>query len=75
MTQWLKSCNAELTLNDMLDDPIVRVLMARDHVARADVEELMANVWSAPSYGDREATFGHCACAPSQECTQHAARH
>ena len=23
MTQWLESCNAELTLNDMLDDPIV----------------------------------------------------
>lgn len=34
----------ELTLDQMLDDPIVRLLMARDGVAEADLRALAARV-------------------------------
>lgn len=34
----------ELTLDQMLDDPIVRQLMARDGVAEADLRALAARV-------------------------------
>ena len=33
----------ELTLDQMLDDPIVRLLMARDGVAEADLRSLAAH--------------------------------
>ena len=75
MTQWLTTCDEEPTLKDMLDDPIVRELMARDGVTRADVEELMANVWITLGHEDRQAIFRLCACAPSQQRTQCAERH
>lgn len=34
----------EMTLDQMLDDPIVRQLMARDGVAEADLRALAGNV-------------------------------
>ncbi|HWQ87657.1 hypothetical protein [Brevundimonas sp.] len=34
----------ELTLDQMLDDPIVRLLMARDGVAEADLRGLAARI-------------------------------
>lgn len=36
----------ELTLDEMLDDPIVRLLMARDGVAEADLRGLAARMRS-----------------------------
>lgn len=36
----------ELTLDQMLNDPIVRLLMARDGVAEADVRGLAARIRS-----------------------------
>ena len=67
MTQWLTTCREEPTLKDMLDDPVMGELMARDGVTRADVEELMANVRITLGHEDRRAIFRHCACASSQE--------
>jgi hypothetical protein len=75
MTQWLTTCDREPTLKDMLDDPIVHELMARDGVARADVEELMAGLWITPDYDNRQAIFELCACTQSQERTQCAESH
>jgi len=34
----------ELTLDQMLNDPIVRLLMARDGVAEADLRSLVAHI-------------------------------
>lgn len=36
----------ELTLDQMLDDPIVRLLMARDGVAESDLRGLAAHIRS-----------------------------
>lgn len=36
----------EMTLDQMLEDPIIRQLMARDGVAEADLRALAANVRS-----------------------------
>lgn len=40
MTRWLRS-HEQPTLAEMLDEPIVQLLMARDGVARAEIETLV----------------------------------
>ena len=37
-------CTEEMTLEEMLADPIIRLVMARDRVRSADVQALMAGV-------------------------------
>ena len=34
-------CDGEPALADLLDDPVLHVLMARDHVDRADLQALI----------------------------------
>ena len=74
MTQ-CPACAEEPTLKDMLDDPIVRGVMARDGVAPVDVEELMANLRIARGLSEHQETSGPCACAQSQQSNQCTARH
>ena len=38
--RWHDGLCAEPDLADMLDDPIVRILMSRDRVRREDIEEI-----------------------------------
>jgi hypothetical protein len=40
----MRACNKELSLSDLLEDPLVLLLMRRDGVTRSKVEELMANI-------------------------------
>ncbi|HZB93641.1 MAG TPA: hypothetical protein VE397_19485 [Stellaceae bacterium] len=40
----LKGCNQEPALDDMLADPIIRLLMGSDRVAAADVRRTLAAV-------------------------------
>lgn len=40
MTRWLQP-HEQPTLEEMLDEPIVQLLMARDGVARAEIETLV----------------------------------
>lgn len=53
--------NREPTLGEMLEDPIVRLLMARDGIGRPDVENLMANV-TIPCRAVEDHT-ADCTCA------------
>ena len=62
MTQCL-ACAEEPTLRDMLDDPIVRGVMARDGITPVDVEKLMANLWITRGHTEHHETSGLCACA------------
>ncbi|MBG1232519.1 hypothetical protein [Aestuariivirga litoralis] len=39
-----KYVERELTLSEMLDDPIVQAVMSRDHVQRSSVEQLFENL-------------------------------
>ncbi len=74
MTQCL-ACAEEPTLRDMLDDPIVRGVMACDGVTPVDVEELMVNLWITRGHTEHQETSGLCACAQSQQSIQCTARH
>lgn len=56
------ACNREPTLGEMLDDPIVRLLMARDGVARPDMEKLIDNITVPQRAVERHTT--DCSCAP-----------
>ena len=56
------ACNQEPTLGEMLDDPIVGLLMARDGVTRPDVENVMGNVTIPRSAGEGHAADRTCAC-------------
>ena len=38
--RWLDGTRGEPELADMLDDPVVRILMARDRVRREDIEAI-----------------------------------
>ena len=40
----MHACNKELSLSDLLEDPLVLLLMRRDGVTRSKVEELMAKM-------------------------------
>lgn len=57
------SCNKEPVLSDLLDDPIVRLLMARDGVSRVDVETLMDEVPICPK--EDKSQIAVCACRRS----------
>ncbi len=59
------ACNREPTLSDMLEDPIVQLVMTRDGVARIDVEELVHGLAIPRTrVGSQKAD---CACARSEE--------
>ncbi len=54
------NCNKEPILSDLLDDPIILLLMGRDGVRRVDVETLMDDVVvRSKNDGSR---VGDCAC-------------
>ena len=36
--------HSEPRISDMLDDPVIQALMRRDHVARADILDLVVSV-------------------------------
>lgn len=57
------SCNDEPVLGDLLRDPIVALLMARDGVTRGDVETLMDALPIRPER--RESQLAVCTCKPS----------
>ena len=59
------ACNREPTLGEMLDDPIVRLLMVRDGVARPDMEKLIDNIIIPQRAVERHTT--DCSCAPCRE--------
>lgn len=52
----------ELTLDQMLDDPIVRLLMARDGVAEADLRGLAARI--RPRHGPMTKDAGRVSPEP-----------
>ena len=61
------TCNDEPVLGDLLRDPIVALLMARDGVTRDDVKNLMDALPIRPeSREDQEAV---CTCIPSGDTT------
>ncbi len=62
------ACNREPTLGEMLEDPIVQLLMARDGVGRPEVERLIGGVASAPAAAGRR--IGGCDCASAQRQPQ-----
>ncbi len=57
------TCNKEPILSDLLDDPIIALLMARDGVRRVDVETLVDDV-VVRSKTD-ESHVADCACGSS----------
>jgi len=59
------ACNSEPTLGEMLDDPIVRLLMVRDGVARPDMEKLIDHITIPQRAVKRHIT--DCSCAPCRE--------
>jgi hypothetical protein len=59
------ACNREPTLGEMLDDPIVRLLMVRDGVARPDLEKLIDHITIPQGAVKRHIT--DCSCAPCRE--------
>jgi hypothetical protein len=59
MTQCI--CNGETTLREMLEDPTVQLLMTRDGVARAELENLMIGVASAAPASPAPAA--RCCCS------------
>jgi len=56
------NCNEEPALGDLLDDPIVALLMARDGITRPEVERLMDEFALQPVH---EKHVAACACRPS----------
>lgn len=52
----------EPALGDLLDDPIVVLLMARDGVTRGEVERLMDECALRP--GQQKSQEAACACGP-----------
>ena len=54
------ACNREPTLGEMLDDPIVRLLMDRDGVARPDMEKLIDNIVITQRAVERHTTDCNC---------------
>ena len=56
------SCNEETALDDLLDDPIVALLMARDGITRSEVERLMDEFALRPV---QEGQVAACVCRPS----------
>ena len=59
------TCNEEPALGDLLDDPIVVLLMTRDGVMRSEVERLMDEC--AFRSGTQKSQEAACACGP---CSQ-----
>jgi len=55
-----RTCNEEPALGDLLDDPIVALLMARDGVTRGEVERLMDECALRP--GKQECQEASCGC-------------
>lgn len=60
------------TLDELLDEPIVRLMMASDGVTRSDVEAVIANLRSMRPGGGDNVIF-RLSCAPSRQ-TEAAAR-
>ena len=56
------NCNKEPVLGDLLDDPIIALLMARDGVTRPEVEKLMDEFALPPGHVGQVAA---CTCRPS----------
>ena len=56
------SCNEEPALGDLLDDPIVVLLMARDGITRREVEKLIDEFALRPV---QEGQVAACVCRPS----------
>ena len=59
------ACNREPTLADMLEDPIVRLLMARDGIARPELEKLMSGMVVGPAAQRMQSE--QCGCVSMQE--------
>ncbi len=59
------ACNREPTLGEILDEPIVRLLMVRDGVARPDMQKLMDNITVPQEAVERHMT--DCSCPPCRE--------
>ena len=55
-----RTCNDEPALGELLDDPIVALLMARDGVTRSEVERLMDERALRPEQQQEAA----CDCGP-----------
>ena len=55
-----RTCNDEPALGELLDDPIVALLMARDGVTRGEVERLMDERALQPEQQQESA----CDCGP-----------
>lgn len=55
------SCNREPVLSELLEDPIVLLLMRRDGVTPSEVEALMADM-PIRSINDENLTVADCAC-------------
>jgi hypothetical protein len=55
-----RTCNDEPALGELLDDPIVALLMARDGVTRSEVERLMDECALRPEKQQESA----CDCGP-----------
>ena len=61
------TCNDEPVLGDLLMDPMITLLMARDGVTRGDVENLMDALPIRPE--SREGQQPVCTCIPSGDTT------
>jgi hypothetical protein len=59
------TCNEEAALGDLLDDPIVALLMARDGVTRGEIERLMDECALRP--GQQKSQEVACACGASSQ--------
>ena len=54
------TCNEEPTLSDLLEDPMIVLLMASDGITQADVQTLMADLAIQPKNDESQAAS--CAC-------------
>ena len=54
-------CNREPTLGEMLEEPIIQLIMARDGVARPAVEDLMDKVAISRTGVERQSADCDCA--------------
>jgi hypothetical protein len=45
---------AEPSLAELLDDPVMQILMERDHVRRAELEDLIAETRRRLAFGTRQ---------------------
>jgi hypothetical protein len=54
------TCNEEPSLSDLLEDPMIVLLMARDGVTRVEVQTLMADLAIRPKNNESQAA--NCAC-------------